>query len=103
MHQQLTINDALPHCLYLSDTPVARRDYDDGCLHVRCRIAAGYRNPVSAYNASFRGELTNWLRFASRSQQAAAYWAGKKDWRNRGRPVEDAFSIVFVWMGLVGE
>ena len=58
-----------------------------GCVHMECMIRRGEYGNLPAWNvrlnAQFRGELTNWLRFAKETIQgrraiARLYWEMKK-------------------------
>lgn len=93
-------------CLHLKGVPVARSMRHDGCVHLQCQIAAGFKRPVTAFNENFQYERKyNWLRFiereepkeAARKKLAAIYWAAKRDWFSRGCPVQDTFSMAFVY------
>lgn len=93
-------------CQYLKGVQVARSMEDDGCVHLQCQIAAGYKRPVTAFNENFQYERKyNWLRFiekekprdVARKTLAAIYWAAKRDWFSRGCPVNDTFSMAFVY------
>lgn len=56
------------------------------CLHLECQIERGeFKRPawLVRFTAAFRGELSNWLRFALETRQgrlavARLYWAMKK-------------------------
>jgi hypothetical protein len=101
-----------PQCLWLSAAflssntngcPVARRSWDDGCRHLTCRVAAGFLPRVALYNGAFRGERDNWLRFQKDPKKlAAAYWAGKREWAEAGRP-ENFFSMAWIFIGIAGD
>lgn len=72
------------------------------CLHMDCMIRRGEYGALPEWNvrlnAAFKGEMTNWLRFAKETLQgrkaiARMYWAMKKEKR---------FDIMScVWLGVM--